>query len=256
MHCSDLSTLTYHFFANCSTESIWLIHIMIAKHAPIGSPKPCINAKKNRAGSASRPSASKTFAFCCVCSKVNLKLFSFCYSQSTNGEYKALNNGGDMRTGRDNYEVPKCCDNIVKTPTELSSPMSRCVPRFRDDDMIECQYSVCGCNFRAADRSQLIVHNEENIHRHMNVSVRWENNPCDPWYATLFVCVPFHLDDDVAYNKDNGHKRHKVHVNAIDDKSKRSNRDGQSQWIEQCSTDGSGKVTRSRDNVRTRAEQL
>lgn len=86
-----------------------------------------------------------------------------------------MNNSGDgggseMRTGRDNYEVPKCYDNIVKTPTELNSPLNRCVPQFRDEDMIECQFSAFGCNFRATDRSQLIFHNEENIHRHMNVS--------------------------------------------------------------------------------------
>lgn len=57
--------------------------------------------------------------------------------------------------------------------SELNSPViNRCVPRLRDEDMmIECQFSACGCNFRATDRSQLIVHNEENIHRHMNVSV-------------------------------------------------------------------------------------
>lgn len=191
---------------------------MIAKHAPIGSRKPCTNARKNRASSVFRPSASMTFAFCCVFSKVDLKLFSFCCSQSINGEYKALN--GDVRTGRDNYEVPKCCDNIVKTPTELSSPMSRCVTRFRDEDMTECQYSICGCNFRATDRSQLIIHNEENIHRHMNVSLQWKNETMQFVILNSICPCPCscHPDDDVAYNKDNSHKRHKVRVIAIDDK--------------------------------------
>lgn len=168
---------------------------MIAKHAPIGSMNvPCTNARKNHASSASRPSASMTFAFFCAFPRLNMKIIiTFRCSQSFNGDYKALNNGGggDIRTGRDNYEVPKCCDNIVKTPTELNSPMSRCVARFRDEDMIECQYSVCGCNFRAADRSQLIAHNEDNIHRHMNVSVRWKKKLNERmqwfWIWTLFA---------------------------------------------------------------------
>lgn len=81
-------------------------------------------------------------------------------SQSINGDYKALKNGSsggdggnggiEMRTGRDNYEVPKCCDNSgVKTP---NSPLiNRCVPRFRDEDMIDCQFSACECNFRTTD---------------------------------------------------------------------------------------------------------
>lgn len=160
---------------------------MIAKLAPIGSPKPCINAKKNHASSVLHPFASMvhlnilfcTFAFIQHNHKISHHTRVYAYSQSINGDCKALNNGGggggdvgaEMRTGRDNYEVPKCYDNIVKTPIELNSPLNRCVPQFRDEDVIECQFSACGCNFRTTDQSQLIVHNEENIHRHMNVSV-------------------------------------------------------------------------------------
>lgn len=111
--------------------------------------------------------------------------------------------GCDIRTlGRaaDNYEVPKCCDNIVKTPTQLNSPLNElnCVPRLRDGDMIECQFAACGCNFRASDRSQLIVHNEENIHRHMNVSVCVcvcveKSINCQQKFQIYLICLSFRL---------------------------------------------------------------
>lgn len=71
--------------------------------------------------------------------------------------------------GHESYDVLKCCDNI-KTPTELNSPLNRCIPRYRDEEFIECQFASCGCNYRTTDRKMLNVHNEENIHRHMNVS--------------------------------------------------------------------------------------
>lgn len=129
-----------------------------------------------------------------------------------------------MRTGRDNYEVPKCCDNTVKSPTELNSPLNRCVQRYRDEDLIECQFSLCGCNFRATDRSQLIIHNEENIHRHMNVSVKIKCIECSIKFSfntftiMIFVLVSLHiLDDDVVCDKNHHRKGHKIRIIAIND---------------------------------------
>lgn len=136
-----------------------------------------------------------------------------------------------MRTGRDNYEVPKCCDNIVKTTTDSNSPLNRCIPRFRDEDIIECQFSLCGCNFRATDRSQLIVHNEENIHRHMNVSIIKTKNSVISilsikktiqlclYCVRLFLCS----DDDAACNKSyhphhHHHKRFEIYIIDLNDK--------------------------------------
>lgn len=157
-------------YYDCKTCAYWLTEAMYQCQE-----KSC----KQRFSTIRKYVSCPCTALCCALQKLNVKHIHFLpRSLSFNGEYKASNNGSsggnggiDIRTGRDSYEVPKCCDNIVKTPTELNSPMSRSVSRFRDEGMIECQFSVCGCNFRANDRSQLMAHNEENIHRHMNVSV-------------------------------------------------------------------------------------
>lgn len=86
-------------------------------------------------------------------------------------DYKSKNNGtvDEMRDGCDSYELLKCCDNI-KTPTESNSPLNRCIARYRNEDFIDCPFSSCGCNYRASNPNQLNIHNENNIHRHMNVS--------------------------------------------------------------------------------------
>lgn len=112
--------------------------------------------------------------FCFVLISQRWHLLIFIQSQSipyspSNGDYKSLNNGSESRTGRESYDVLKCCDNI-KTPTESNSPLNRCIPRYRDEDFIDCQFSTCGCNYRTTDLSQLNNHNEENLQRHMNVS--------------------------------------------------------------------------------------
>lgn len=72
--------------------------------------------------------------------------------------------------GRENFEVLKCCDNI-KIPSESNSPLNLCIPRYQDEEeFIDCPFAICGCNFRTTELAQLNNHNEENIHRHMNVS--------------------------------------------------------------------------------------
>lgn len=89
-----------------------------------------------------------------------------------NSEPKALNNSGcsETRSGRESYDLLKCCDNM-KTTGESNSPLNRCMVRYRDEEYIDCQFSTCGCNFRTTDLNQLNVHNDENVHRHMNVRI-------------------------------------------------------------------------------------
>lgn len=80
-----------------------------------------------------------------------------------NGDYKSTNNYGinENRTGRESYDVLKCCENI-QTPIESNSPLNRNISRYRDDESIDCQFSSSGCNFRTTDFKLLNVHNEEN----------------------------------------------------------------------------------------------
>lgn len=163
-------------YYNCKTCAYWLTEAMY--QCPEKSCKQCFSSIRKYVHCVHTHTTNEIFT--------HFTLLFFCFSfvsshsyNSINGDYKALNSSGggsgvgsvgvELRTGRDNYEVPKCCDNILKTPTELITPLNRCVPR-RDEDIIECQFSVCGCNFRTIDRSKLTVHNEENIHRHMSVS--------------------------------------------------------------------------------------
>lgn len=92
-----------------------------------------------------------------------------------NGEYKLLNNGGscDNRSGRESYDELKYCH---KTTTDINSPLNRSMTRYRDEDyhlsvdLMDCQFSPYGCNFRTIDVNQLNIHNEENIPGHLNVS--------------------------------------------------------------------------------------
>lgn len=84
---------------------------------------------------------------------------------TVNGEYKSMNNSSsDSRLARDNFEVLRCCDNIKTSNSSLNRAIAR------SKEFIDCQFSACGCNFRTTDLAQLNAHNEENIHRHMNVS--------------------------------------------------------------------------------------
>lgn len=119
----------------------------------------------------------------CINNSISFHNIRISYRQSipyspVNGEYKSLNNGGssggggggtDTRSGRESFDVLKCCDNI-KTSTESNSPLNRCMARYRDEDYINCQFALVGCSFRTIDLNQLNIHNEENIYKHMNVS--------------------------------------------------------------------------------------
>lgn len=120
------------------------------------------------------------------------------------GEYKSMNNSGsDNRLVRDNFDILKSTSN------EPNSPLNRCIPRYQDEEFIDCQFSICGCNFRTTDLAQLNTHNEENMHRHMNVSVaEWNQMKYCPKLSEIVFFSP----DDVVANHSDYVKRCEIHI--------------------------------------------